>query len=214
MATKVPSALPLEALFRRSNDLHEGVAAALAHARSPAGVRQALALRYAVVSFEHWGAQRLLLAEGHALSAYVLVRVHFEVTIRAVWILECATEEWLAKFTAPQPDGKLTEPETGPSVGAMLKAMKARQPSIAAMLEELKSASWAAMHSFVHGGARPLVHQIAGTSDYQISAVLRNANGLALIATNVATIAVQAPALSGLVGRLQRDFSDCLPPPA
>ncbi|MFY8049098.1 MAG: DUF6988 family protein [Erythrobacter sp.] len=100
----------------------------------------------------------------------------------------------------------------GLSVPDMLQQISKRQPTIAGMLNELKTASWPAMHSFVHGGARPLVHQIAGTSDHQVSAVLRNANGLGIIATNVATIALQAPHLAGFVAHLQSRFADCLPP--
>ncbi|MCA3215175.1 MAG: hypothetical protein ING39_07125 [Burkholderiales bacterium] len=212
MATNVPSTIPLEALFDRSNALQGAVAAALSEANPRHGRRASLTLRFAALSIEHWGAQRLLLAQGLDLSAYALIRVQFEVTIRALWIIECASERWLDAFTAPQPSGKLGEPEMGPPVGEMLKAINERQPALASMLEGLKAASWAAMHSFVHGGARPLVHQIVGTSDYQVSAVLRNANGMALIATNVATIAVQSPALAGQVRRLQQEFSDCLPP--
>jgi len=62
-----------------------------------------LALGFAALSFERWGAQRLLLAERLELSGLALVRVHFETTIRAFSILECASENWLEAFTAPRP---------------------------------------------------------------------------------------------------------------
>ncbi len=166
-----------------------------------------------VVSLEHWGAQRLLLREGLCVTGFALVRLQFEAVVRAIWILECAKDEWLERFVAPMADGQLEEPVLGPPVPAMLSAIVMTAPVIAGMLSQLKDGAWAPMHSYVHGGVRPIAHTLAGATYYQVSAVLRNANGLGLMAVNAMTVAFQDPRLGGFVAHLQRTYGDCLPPP-
>lgn len=133
--------------------------------------------------------------------------------LRAVWILECAKDDWIERFSAPVPEGQLEEPVLGPPVDAMLSTIAKKAPVIAGMFQQLKDGAWVPMHSYVHGGARPIVQSLAGTTHYQISAVLRNANGLGLIAVNVMTRALRDPRLGGFVARLQHEYGECLPPP-
>jgi len=86
-------------------------------------------------------------------------------------------------------DAQLEEPVLGPPVPAMLSAIATRAPVIALMLSQLKDGAWEPIHSYVHGGVRPIAHSLVGTTHYQVSAVLRNANGLGLLAVNAMTIA-------------------------
>ena len=134
--------------------------------------------------------------------AFALVRLQFEAVVRAIWILECAKADWLERFVTPMADGQLEEPVLGPPVPAMLSAIATKAPVIAGMLSQLKEGAWEPMHSYVHGGVRPIAHSLAGTTHYQVSAVLRNANGLGLLAVNAMTIAFQDPRLGGFVARL------------
>jgi hypothetical protein len=46
-----------------------------------------------------------------------------------------------------------------------------------------------------------------------VASVLRNANGLGLIAVNAITRGLQDVRLLGFVAHLQREYGDCLPPP-
>ena len=200
-------------LFDRSDALHEAAGQVLAQTGPPPDRRAFLAISFAVVSLEHWGAQRILLREGLNVSGFAMVRLQFEATIRAVWTLECAKDDWLERFSAPVPEGQLEEPVLGPPVEAMLSTIAKKAPVIARMLQQLKDGAWVPMHSYVHGGARPIVQALVGTSLYQISAVLRNANGLALIAINAITRACRDATLGGQVAKLQREHMDCLPPP-
>lgn len=199
-------------LFDRSDALHDAASQALSQAEPPPDRRAFLAIGIAAVSIEHWGAQRLLLREGLNVSGFAMVRLQFEAAIRAVWIIECAKDDWIERFSAPVPDGQLEEPVLGPPVEAMLFSIAKKAPVIAGMLQQLKDGAWVPMHSYVHGGARPLVQSLAGTTLYQVSAVLRNANGLGLIAVNVITRALRDHKFGGFVAHLQREYADCLPP--
>lgn len=199
-------------LFERSDGLSKAADAVLAQTGSPPDPRAFVAISVAAVSLEHWGAQRTLLGEGMNVSGFAMVRLQFEATVRAVWILECAKDDWIERFVAPVPEGQLAEPVLGPPVEAMLSAISKKAPPIAGMLQQLKDGAWEPMHSYIHGGARPIVQSLVGTTHYQISAVLRNANGLALIAINAITRACRDARLGGLVTQLQLDHIDCLPP--
>jgi hypothetical protein len=185
----------------------------LAQAVRPSKRKEFLVTSIGAVSLEHWGAQRLLLREGLYVTGFALVRLQFEAVVRAIWILECAKADWLERFATPMADGQLEEPVLGPPVPAMLSAIATKAPVIAGMLSQLKEGAWEPMHSYVHGGVRPIAHSLAGTTHYQVSAVLRNANGLGLLAVNAMTMAFQDPRLGGFVARLQREYGDCLPPP-
>ena len=115
-------------LFDRSDALHEAAGQVLAQTGPPPDRRAFLAISVAIVSLEHWGAQRILLREDLNVSGFAMVRLQFEATIRAVWILECAKDDWLERFSAPVPDGQLEEPVLGPPVEAMLSAIAKKAP--------------------------------------------------------------------------------------
>lgn len=200
-------------LFERSDALQTAASTVLAQAIPPSTQRGLLASGLGDVSLEHWGAQRLLLREGLFVTGFALVRLQFEAVVRAIWILECAKDDWLKRFATPMANGQLEEPVLGPPVPAMLSAIAKKTPVVAEMLLQLKEGAWEPMHSYVHGGVRPIVHSLAGTTHYQLSAVLRNANGLGLIAVNTMTIAFQDRRFRGFVAQLQQEYGDCLPPP-
>ena len=200
-------------LFERSDALQTAASTVVAQAIPPSTRKGFLATSIGMVSLEHWGAQRLLLRQGFYVTGFALVRMQFEAVVRAIWILECAKDDWLERFVTPMADAQLEEPVLGPPVTAMLSAIATKASVIAAMLSQLKEGAWEPMHSYVHGGVRPIAHSLAGTTHYQVSAVLRNANGLGLLALNAMTIAFQDPRLGGFIAHLQREFIDCLPPP-
>jgi len=200
-------------LFERSDSLQAAASTVLAQATPPTALAAILASSVGAVSLEHWRAQRILLREGLYVTGFALVRLQFEAVVRATWILECAKDDWLGRFVAPMADGQLEEPVLGPPVPAMLSAIATKSPVIAGMLTQLKKHSWEPMHSYVHGGVRPIAHSLVGTTHYHVSAVLRNANGLGLIAVNAMTIAFQNPRFGGFVAHLQQEYGDCLPPP-
>lgn len=91
-----------------------------------------LAARLGDVSLEHnWSAQRVLIREGHFVTAFAIVRLRFEAVVRAVRILECAKGDWLERFTAPMADGLLKEPVLRLPVPAMHSSIAAKVPLVA-----------------------------------------------------------------------------------
>ena len=88
-----------------------------------------------------------MLREGLYITGFALVRLQFEAVVRAIWILECAKDDWVKRFVTPMADGQLEEPVQGPPVPAMLSAIAMKAPVIAGMLSQLKEHTWEPMHS-------------------------------------------------------------------
>lgn len=185
----------------------------LAHPRRPSSRRALLALALCDVAVEFWVAQRLLIRSGMDTAALALVRLHFEATVRAIWLHHGASDEWLDRFAAPMAPGQLAEPVLGPNVDAMLQTLaKTAPPFLAQTLGAFKAATWQPMNSYVHGGIRPVVQSLAGCAPQQLVGVLQNGNGMALMTANLLVVALQDPALAGRIGPIQHKHRACLPP--
>ncbi len=134
----------------------------LAYPRRPPSRRALLTLALCDVAVEFWVAQRLLIRAGMHTAALALVRLHFEATVRAIWLHHGASDEWLERFAAPMAPGQLAEPVLGPNVDAMLQTLaKTAPPFLAQTLGAFKAATWQPMNSYVHGGIRPVVQSLA-----------------------------------------------------
>jgi len=77
-------------------------------------------------------------------------------------------------------------------------------------LLELRTHTWKAMHSYVHGGIRPVVQSLSELPEQKQCAVLLNANAFLILATNVLRMACGVP--SPMLSDLQRQHANCLPP--
>lgn len=173
--------------------------------------RQAISFGFCQAALEHAISQRLLIEAGHTGTALALVRLHFEATVRAAWTLLAATDDWLAKFTAPVPSGSLDEPQLGPPIPSMLDAIEARAPDMAVEGRKLYRTA-KVMHSFVHGGAHLVVHALRGYPPEKLTDVLRNRNLLCLMLCNVIVVASGKSELSGSVSRLSAKHASVMPP--
>ncbi len=140
----------------------------------PASTRVLVSQGLARASIQHGLAQRLLIHTGLQATALALVRLQYETAVRALWVHHCATDEWIASFTAPVADGQLSEPIMGPPMPAMLESLGSRLP--AGQAEELKRllATVRVMHSFVHGGVHTVVQAWRGEESSKLVSVLRN----------------------------------------
>jgi len=185
----------------------------LAHPRRPPSRRAVLTLALSDVAVEFWVAQRLLIRSGMHTAALAVVRLHFEATVRAIWLHHGASDEWLERFAAPMASGQLAEPVLGPNVDAMLQTLaKTAPPFLAQTLGAFKAATWQPMNSYVHGGIRPVVQTLAGCTPQQLVGALRNGNGMALMTANLLVVALQDPALAGRIAPIQQKHRSCLPP--
>lgn len=193
--------------------LEGDLAPLLAHPRRPPSRRALLTLALCDVAVEFWVAQRLLIRSGMHTAALALVRLHFEATVRGIWLYHGASDEWLDRFAAPMAPGQLAEPVLGPNVDAMLQTLaKTAPPFLAQTLGAFKAATWQPMNSYVHGGIRPVVQSLAGGTPQQLVGLLQNANGMALMTANLLVVALQDPALAGQIGPIQYKHRACLPP--
>lgn len=175
--------------------------------------RHVITMAYCRAALEHAVSQRVLIeAERHG-TALALIRLHFETTVRAVWALLGAKDDWLDKFTTPIPDGELKEPVMGPPMPSMLDAVETVAPDLA---REGRRAFTTVnvMHSFVHGGVHLVAHALRGYPPDKLTDVLRNRNLLVLMLCNVIVVGSERESLRGSVGRLSRAYADVMPPVA
>jgi len=176
--------------------------------------KRTLAVRgFANIVRQHAMSQWLLIQRELDLSATALVRPTYEALIRATWTMRGAEDTWIEGFFAPKEEAILSDAETrkGPDVAAMLDTISRFHPAdIHKPLVELKEATWRGMHSYVHGGIRPVVQSFVSFPHHEVGSMLINANGMLLLATNVVRMAhgLRSPMLP----TLQRQFADCLPP--
>lgn len=173
--------------------------------------RHVITMGFCRAALEHAISQRLLLGSGQHGTALALVRLHFETTVRAAWILLGASDDWLNKFTEPVPVGSLEETHLGPPILSMLNSIEARAPEMAIEGKKLYQ-TVKVMHSFVHGGAHLVAHALRGYPNEKLVDVLRNRNLLCLMLCNVVVVASGKKELAGSVTRLSRMHASVMPP--
>ena len=175
--------------------------------------RGLVVLAYCAIVRQHVLSQHHLLLSGLDVTAMTLVRPAFESLVRAIWSLDGAQDTWIARFLQAPAAGsdQRNETVTGPPVESMLATIRETHPLWASeALAGLKDATWKPMHSYVHGGIRPVLQAIAGCPEAQQIAVVRNANGFLMFASNVRQIACGAK--PGPLAAIQERFAECLPP--
>jgi hypothetical protein len=180
---------------------------------APDSRRSLLVAGYCEIVRQHAVAQALLADAEIDVSATTLVRPAFEALLRAMWCMAGADDAWIAKFLSPNPEAVTSDAETemGPPVRKMLDDIAKHHPAeIHRRLVALKERTWRAMHSYVHGGIRPLVQGLSGFREHEVAGVVVNANGMLLMATNLLRMSrmVRSPQLPDL----QRRHASCLPP--
>lgn len=203
----------IQELLKQSHRLDADIGALFEEAGPPPSRRALLTMAMCQVAMEHGASQRLLIEAGCHVTALALVRLHFEAVVRAIWLHHGASEEWLERFSAPTAPQQLAEPVLGPPVDAMLQRIDATAPPfVGKMLRDLKTATWAPMNSYVHGGVRAVVQALAGCPPSQLDSVLRNGNGLALLTANVFVITSGDGRFVGRIAHIQAAHRACLPP--
>lgn len=174
---------------------------------------RALAVRgLANIVRQHAIAQWVLVQRELDISATALVRPTYEALLRVIWTMRGADDKWIEGFLSPRKEALESDAESrkGPDVAAMLAVIAIHHPAeIYQPLLDLKEATWRAMHSYVHGGIRPLVQSFVAFPPTEAASLLINANGMLILATNAVRMAhgLQSPMLSVL----QKQYEDCLP---
>ena len=152
------------------------------------------------MSLEHWDATRAMLAGAMLPSALVVHRAQFEALLRSVWVLYAAAESSVAKLDAALNTDSEQAAKNLPMVKEMMDVLATKAPSqVFEALTRFKDGSWKALNSYAHAGLHPLQRHAKGYPEDLSAAVLRNANGLAIVA------GMQGAVLSGqqsLMGRI------------
>jgi hypothetical protein len=174
---------------------------------------RALAVRgFGNIVRQHAIAQWVLVQRELDVSATALVRPTYEALLRVIWTLRGADDAWIEGFFSPREEAIQSDAETrkGPDVVAMLATIEVNHPAdIYQPLLALKEATWRAMHSYVHGGIRPVVQSFVPFPSHEAASLLVNANGMLVLATNAVRMANGLA--SPMLPRLQEQYSDCLP---
>lgn len=178
----------------------------------PSGLRVLAVRGFANIVRQHATSQWLLIQHELDVSATALVRPTYEAMVRAIWTLRGAEDAWITGFFTPNTGVRESDAETrkGPDVVAMLEVIaRHHPPHVHLSLLALKEATWRAMHSYVHGGIRPLVQTFVPFPHHEAGSLLINANGMLLMATEVVRMAhgLSSPSLPVI----QQQYADCLP---
>jgi hypothetical protein len=195
--------------------LHDEILSLWEGVPAPATRRGFVAAGFCLVARQHVLGQFHLAAVGLDVSATTLVRPTFEALVRAVWVLKGADDEWVEGFTSVSDAAVNSDGETlkGPPVDSMLATIKLHHPAnVADALNLLKDATWRAMHSYVHGGIRPVAQVMAEVPEHEVAGMLMNANTMLGMATNVFRLSCGVP--SPELTDLWRRHARCFPPPA
>ncbi len=200
-------------ILEKSKKLANDIGILLLDAKQPTTKRGLLTAALSQIAIQHTSSQRILIEIDHHVTALALVRLTFESLVRSIWTQHCASDEWIKQMTSPMEPGRIEEPIMGPPMESMLQSIdKAAPPFIGQMLRELKESTWQPMNSYVHGGSRAIAQVLSDSSPQQIISVLRNANGLALMAANVFVLASDDISLAGRIKKIQIENLGCLPP--
>lgn len=201
----------LAALLARSVQLQDTILEKVAGLAPVPEHRYLIASQSGELSLEHAGSALALLHVGFKNSAIALLRLQYESTVRAVWLLYAASDSWVDKLTQPLTEESAQKANSVPMLADMLKELRTSDanPGLINQLEQFRDVSWKALNSYVHGGLHPLTRSIAGHPPLLVGQVLRNCNGLACITMQLLSILTGSKAID--VRAVHDEFSDCLP---
>lgn len=200
-------------LFDKSNDLAERLLEITFLPLFDGSSRIAISDTAFSLSIDYWHSVRVLLEAELLPPAAVLHRAQFEALTRSIWLLYSASEQQLSKLTA---DLSLKTEQTAknmPSVSLMMQALEKSAPKPAYdALTRFKDHSWKALNSYVHAGIHPIRRQRDGYPVELIYNVLRNANGLGVVACMHAVVLSGQQPLQKEVLEIAGKYPDCMPP--
>lgn len=206
----------LEKHLARSDELRAEIMARLGDADLEESGRAGACYGMASLSLEHAFAVRLLMGSACPTSAVALVRLQFEAVVRAMWILYAAPDVAVEKLIAPLTQESELAAKALPSISKMIKAIGrrvgTRAPAAAhEMLAHFQDVSIGALNSFVHGGIHPLRRHLEGVPMPIAIRIVENSNGLSTMAGMTMAVLTADSEVIKSIGRIQKDFFDCLP---
>lgn len=203
----------LKELIIRSTEFDEAILKILARVKTPPLPQCRMSKAMAGIAIEHADSIRMLAYSNNFTSAISLLRIQFETTARAIWLLFAADKQYIELHDSPlttESDGY----KDGPTVEKILKDLEAHPqvPRDAVFkLTEFKSESWRALGSFVHGGKHPLKRKQDGYPLHLVLTLTKHSNALLVMVAMTMIVMSGDEKLSHEFWLLQNEFKDCLP---
>ncbi|HHQ4624990.1 DUF6988 family protein [Aeromonas veronii] len=165
------------------------------------------------LSLEHWHSIRITLELGYLPSALVVHRSQFESIVRSIWLLYSASDAQLAKLSVELTLESEQEAKNIPQMSLMMDALAKDAPIEAfKALSRFKDHSWKALNSYVHAGIHPIRRHSEGYPVKLIHDVLKNANGLAILACMQSVVLSGRLPLQREILKLAEKRAICMPP--
>ncbi|WP_367344945.1 hypothetical protein [Stenotrophomonas bentonitica] len=199
-------------LLRQSELLMQNMHALLHHPLDGAE-RAVLSSEYAILSLEHARGLRCLLEAEAMTSAPILLRCQFEALLRAMWIFDCASDKQVEDLKGSVESGPIPANASIAQASRMLDELE-RVPHVANAippLREFQLHSWKPLNSYVHSGDHPLYRQINGYPLGLAVSVLKQSNGLAMMAGMQIAIHTRVDGLQRTLLAVSDRYHECLP---
>lgn len=165
------------------------------------------------LALEHWQSVRALLRQGLLPSAVVVHRAQFEATVRAIWLLYAASDACVAKLGIALSQESEQAAKNMPQTTVMMEQLATKAPPQAHdALARFKENSWKALNSYAHAGIHPIRRHGEGYPSALLEGVLRNANGLAVVACMQASVLSGQQSLQAKLLAVAEEYPACMPP--
>lgn len=169
----------MDDLLSRSTEYEEFVYGLLAHPEAEPTKRTEGARILIAVCMEHAQSIKLLMYSHAFTSALGLLRLQYEVLVRAHWLVFAASDHQVEKLLAELTHDSAQAGNSIPMVGEMMKSMEGKAPPNALQpLFEFKEYSYKPLSSFVHGGIHAINRKSKGYPLPLLENVLKNSNQL------------------------------------
>ncbi len=204
-----------EQFLERTSAYHQRVAENLADVPPHPEPRFELAFRCALLSIEFGAAAYALIAGNMFAPGYSLTRTQFETLVRGIWLMYAASDARVEKLAQPLTRDNAESANDTLMLAKMLDQLRATESApqaIVGQLDEYRDLIWKALNSYTHGGFHPLSRMLTGYPPKLSYDVLRNANAIVALASQLAAHASDDPEKYMVpVRTLHHEFADCLP---
>jgi len=164
------------------------------------------------LSIEHYHATSTLLEGDFLSSAMTIHRAQFESLLRSIWLLFCANDNDIEKLSAELNLDTEQAAKNMPQVAQMMAAIEKKAPkNVYDTLARFKEHNWKAMNSYTHAGIHPINRHMKGYPSLLIENVMKNVNGLFVVACMQAVVLSGMQSLQKQILREALSIPHCMP---
>ena len=207
--------MDLDNLLSRSAMLEERIESFFALPMPTDSARVRAVLTITSLGFEHARSLKYLVAARLCTSSAALLRVQYESLVRAIWVLQCATDADAELIISELTQESAKRASKIPMLSKMLEEIERDAPHVpVAQLKEFKHYSWRPLSSYVHGGIHAVNRHGRGFPLELVCMQVRHSNGLLGLAGSLLLVIAGIPPEQEVMGKLSKEFEACFPPVA